>query len=203
MLCIDCHSPHGIETQFRNLWTTDIPGDKFENKVVSFAFGSTNDLTKDVWLHDGIDASYRYGIAGTDFNEPDPTKSHYGDWCASCHGDFHGSGGSANVGGASGGDAGGNPWVRHPSADVNIGAHSPDMSSLAQFQSHANRVKAMSSSGNWSTGADVTPSCFSCHKAHGNKNPFGLIYMSGTGVVTEEGDSGTSNRDTCRQCHVQ
>ena len=62
----------------------------------------------------------------------------------------------------------------------------------------------MSASGNWATGTDVTPSCFSCHKAHGNKNPFGLIYMSGTGTVTEQGDTGgRALEDLCRQCHSQ
>ena len=38
------------------------------------------------------------------------------------------------------------------------------------------------------TGANttVTLSCMSCHKAHGNKNAFGLIFMKGTGTRTEE-----------------
>lgn len=204
LLCIDCHAQHGIESQFRNLLTTDIVGDKFENKTLTFAMGSNNDLAKDVWLHDGFDVAFRYGIQGTEFNEPDPTKSGYGAWCASCHGDFHGSGGAGNMGGANGGDAGGDPWVRHPVSDVNVGANADHISSLDQLQSYTNRVKTMSASGNWTDGADVTPSCFSCHKAHGNKNPFGLIYMSGTGTITEEGDTGgTAMQDLCRQCHIQ
>jgi hypothetical protein len=199
--CSDCHSPHGEATQFRNLCTSTDPGDKFQNKDLTFSFGSTNDLTKDVYLHGGFDTSHRYGIYGTDFNEPDPTKSAYGEWCASCHGNYHGSGGNPNVGGATGGNPGSSPWKRHPVADVNIGAHYG--SSLTQYQSHANRVKVMSSSGNWDSGTDLTPSCFSCHKAHGNKNPFGLIYMSGAGTVTEEGDTGGGSlNDLCIQCHA-
>ncbi|MHB0935685.1 MAG: cytochrome c3 family protein [Armatimonadota bacterium] len=202
LLCIDCHDEHGIVTQYRNLRTSTEPGDRFENKTLSFAYGSTNNLAKDVFLHDGFDVAYRYGVAGTDFNEPDPTKSAYGNWCTSCHGDFHGSGGTPNMGGASGGDAGNSPWVRHPTADVNIGQNTP--SSLVQFQLRANRVKVMSATGNWDAGTDITPSCFSCHKAHGNRNPFGLIYMSGSGTVTEEGDTGgTSPTQLCRQCHTQ
>ncbi|MCL5103078.1 MAG: hypothetical protein M1133_03035 [Armatimonadetes bacterium] len=202
LLCIDCHAQHGIKTQFRNLLTSDTPGDKFEGKTLTYSFGDTNNLTKDVWLHDGFDIAYRYGIEGTWFNEPDPTRSRYGEWCASCHGNFHGPGGSANMGGASGG--GSASWRRHPAADVNVGAGSNAFSSLAQYQSHTNRVKTMSSSGNWDTGADVTPSCFTCHKAHGNKNAFGLIYMSGTGTVTEQGDSGGGvPQDLCFQCHAQ
>jgi cytochrome c553 len=203
LLCIDCHAPHGIQSQFRNLWTTDVPGDTFENKTLSFAYGSTNDLSKDVFLHDGFDVAYRYGIDGTDFNEPDQTKSACASWCASCHGDFHGAGGSAGMGGASGGDSGSSPWKRHPASDVNIGQNSTDHSSLTHYQSHTNRIKTMSATGNWQNGSDVTPSCFSCHKAHGNKNPFGLIYMSGTGTVIEEGDAGSNVQDLCRQCHIQ
>ena len=204
LLCIDCHDKHGNVSQFRNLLTSNTPGDKFEGKTVTFTYSQSNDLTKDVWLHDGFVNSNKYGVAGTEFNEPDPTRSRYGEWCGSCHGNFHGSGGSANMGGASGGDNGSSPWKRHPTADVNIGAHSDDMSSLTTFQSHTNRVKVMSASGNWSTGSDITPSCFSCHKAHGNKNAFGLIYMSGTGTVTEEGDTGGQKmEDLCRQCHTQ
>jgi len=49
--------------------------------------------------------------------------------------------------------------------------------------------------------------CLSCHKSHGNKNSFGLIYMKGVGDVTEEG-AGTGSGagayiDLCQQCHVQ
>jgi len=66
-------------------------------------------------------------------------------------------------------------------------------------------VQVMSASGVWDPpAADNTPSCMSCHKSHGNQNAFGLIYMSGTGTVTEEGDvNGTQSKDLCKQCHVQ
>lgn len=206
--CTDCHAPHGIPTQFRNLWTDSAAGHNFENKTLTYAYGATNDTNKDVFLHDGFDVAYRYGVLGTDFNEPDETKSAYANWCRSCHTNFHGASGGSEVGGVSGGDTGGSEgvaWVRHPNADTNIGAHDAEMSSLAEFQSHANRAKVMSHSGTWASAADVTPSCFSCHKAHGNKNAFALIYMSGSGTVTEEGDTGGSHsvRDLCRQCHEQ
>jgi hypothetical protein len=59
----------------------------------------------------------------------------------------------------------------------------------------------------------MTPSCFTCHKSHGNKNGFGLIWFvdnTTTGPnppatptdITEEGDGG-AYRDLCRQCHTQ
>jgi hypothetical protein len=171
---------------------------------VTYAIG-TNVLTKDVF--ERFPRSYSEG--DVDFNEPDVTKSAYGAWCASCHVDFHGAGGATNMGGISGGQqtpaGNANPWLRHPTADVNIGSVATYISSLAQFNSHGNRVKVMDSQGLWNgTTADntVTPSCFSCHKSHGDKNGFGLIYMAGTGTVTEEGDGG-AYRDLCRQCHVE
>jgi hypothetical protein len=47
-------------------------------------------------------------------------------------------------------------------------------------------------------------SCMSCHKAHRNRNPFGLLYMSGRGQLTEEGDTGGGKYiHLCQQCHQQ
>ena len=120
--------------------------------------------------------------------------------------DFHGAGGAANMGGASGGDAGlAFPWLRHPTADVNIGQNASYISSLTQYNSHTNLVKVMiavEQLGRRRWPQTSRPSCFSCHKSHGNKNGFGLIYMKGTGTVTEEGDGGVY-KDLCRQCHIQ
>lgn len=206
LMCIDCHSPHGIMGQYRNLWTSDDPANKFFGKAVTYAIAQ-NDLSKDVFLPvNGFGMEARYGTRYVKFNEPDQTKSAYGAWCASCHPNFHGSGGSDTVGGAHGGNSGSSPWLRHPAADVNIGQNDTENSSLAHYQSHTNRVQVMSATGNWQTGSDVTPSCFSCHKAHGNKNAFALIYMRGAGsTLTEEGDAGTTGKpiDLCLQCHVQ
>jgi nitrate reductase cytochrome c-type subunit len=52
----------------------------------------------------------------------------------------------------------------------------------------------------------LTPTCTTCHKAHGNQNPYGLIYLKGTGAVTEEGDADGQTeglRTMCKQCHSQ
>jgi hypothetical protein len=199
--CVNCHSQHGSATQYRNLLNRGI----FNGKNVTYAIG-TNDLTKDVFER----YPRSYSDPDVDFNEPDVTKSAMGAWCSSCHTNFHGAGGSTNMGGLSGGTgptANANPWVRHPTADVNIGntATSTFISSLPQFNAKAYRVKVMDSQGLWNgTTADntVTPSCFSCHQSHGNKNGFGLVYALGTGTLGEEGD-GTQPKDLCRQCHVQ
>ncbi|HYJ32404.1 MAG TPA: cytochrome c3 family protein [Candidatus Binatia bacterium] len=201
--CTNCHSQHGQNVaQYRNLATS--PGGS-AGKTVTYAAG-TNDLTKDVFeaVPNG------YAESQVNYNEPNTSGSAYGAWCSGCHTYYHGSGGSINMGGASGGDLaqGSTSWLRHPTADVNVG-WAPTRtyySSLSQYNGHTNRVKVMDSQGLWNgTAADntITPSCFSCHKSHGNKNGFGLIFMSGTGTVTEEGDNGTRQNDLCKQCHTQ
>lgn len=201
LTCINCHSQHGSATQYRNLLNRGI----FTGDTLSYAVG-TNDLTRDVYER----AAASYDISQIDFNEPSPRRSAYGKWCQACHQDFHGQGGDANMGGLAGGVTSTNatPWKRHPTADVNIGesgASATFISSLARFAGVTNKVKVMDSQGLWTgAGSDntVTPSCMSCHKAHGNMNGFGLIFMRGTGTVTEEGDGGVY-KDLCRQCHVQ
>ncbi len=199
--CIDCHAQHGT-ANYRNLLNRGI----FAGDTVSYAVG-TNDLTKDVFER----SAAAYAEADVDFNEPNTRQSRYGQWCKACHKDFHGQGGDVNMGGQAGGvtSTNANPWKRHPVADVNIGESGPTatfISNLARYTAVTNKVKVMSSTGTWVGNETVlTPSCFSCHKAHGNKNAFGLIYMKGAtpaGTRTEEGDGGVY-KDLCRQCHSQ
>ncbi|UCG51933.1 MAG: cytochrome c3 family protein [Candidatus Latescibacterota bacterium] len=195
--CVDCHNPHGYNPSgnaYRNLDAN--PGNySADESFVSYA-DTTNVLTADGFVRVVKD----YDISQVDFNEPDPTGSAYADFCKGCHTHFHGDKGGSELGGTGGVD-----WLRHPTNDADIGAVTAgDHSSLTTFTGHTNRVKVMSATGVWSPPAsDNTPSCMSCHKAHGNQNPFGLIYMSGTGTVDEEGDGGTESRDLCKQCHTQ
>jgi hypothetical protein len=219
--CADCHMPHGhVATQYRNLWTSEQSGDKFFHKTITYQQGgATIDKSKDVY------ETARLGqkVEEVWFNEPFQTTSAYAEWCKSCHTNFHGTSGGSEVGGQSGGWTFGSPgWKRHPNADVNIGhlANADYVSSLTRYQGLTNKVKVMSNSATtvaaWATATDVTPSCFSCHKGHGNKNGFGLIMMAGTGTVSEEGDATglnayiDSNPDRimaptplCQQCHIQ
>jgi hypothetical protein len=195
--CVTCHAQHGSTVTYRNLLNRGI----FAGDTLKYAVG-TNDLTKDVFES----APRSYSIADVNFNEPDARNSMYGQWCQNCHTDFHGKGGDLNMGSQAGGyTSTGLPWKRHPVADVNLG-HTGEptfVASLARYQGLTNRVKMMSSTAAWNPpGTDLTPSCFSCHKSHGNQNPFGLIFMTGTGTVTEEGDGGIY-KDLCRQCHTQ
>jgi hypothetical protein len=200
LICTDCHAQHGT-TNYRNLLNRG----NFAGDTLSYAVG-TNDLTKDVYER----SAGAYTESDVDFNEPNTRASNYAKWCKTCHVDFHGQGGDLNMGGQAGGVTSTNatPWKRHPTADVNIGesgAAATFISSLARYSGVTNKVKVMDSQGLWlGTGTDntLTPSCFSCHKAHGDQNAFGLIFMKGTGTRTEEGDGGVY-KDLCRQCHSQ
>jgi cytochrome c553 len=160
----------------------------------------TNNLARDVFERQTAE----YDETDVDWNEPDTTKSAIANWCAGCHSNFHGDVGSANVGGVAFG-GGFEEFVRHPSGGVNIGAVGGGHSSLSLYNQHTNKVKVLSSAGVWNpAGSDVTPTCVSCHKGHGNGNPFGLIYRQGTGTLNEDGDTaGNQLEDLCGQCHVQ
>ena len=193
--CANCHSPHGSTTQYRNLRSTSGNGPS-GNAVLLYATGA-QDLTKDVFQTAAGPLAVHYSYDNIAFNEPDQTKSAYANFCKGCHTDFHGVKGGAEVGGLTGEE-----WIRHPNADANIGAMGGGHSSLTVFTGRANKVQVLSASGVIPS-ADNTPSCMSCHKAHGNENAFGLIFMSGTGTVDEQGDDGTSFRGTCKQCHRQ
>jgi len=190
--CASCHNPHGSTTAYRNLSPRIISG---QPAPPTWAV-ATNNLTKDVYEI----AARGYSVDDVWFNEPDATESAMAKWCKVCHTDFHGLKGGTEVGGTATGE-----WHRHPNSDANIGALGGGHSSLATYNALSNKVKVMSPTGVWgpTVPGDVTPFCLSCHKAHGNQNAFGLIFMSGTGTVTEEGDSGTQTKQLCKQCHRQ
>jgi cytochrome c553 len=220
--CVDCHSQHGSASQYRNLLNRSVTKPNgsvipYAGRNVTFELGTSPTNTKDVLLSGDL----QYAASDVKFEEPRPDSSAYGQWCKACHTDFHGKGGETNMGGASGGYVlTGVAWKRHPTADVNVGGAVTDsmthVSSLAQYRAYyvkgdGHYPKVMDSQGLW-TGAynattrtgnnTLTPSCFSCHKGHGNKSAFGLIFMGGTAAPSEEGDGG-DYRLMCRGCHRQ
>ena len=203
--CINCHAPHGgghAGPTYRNL--RDDAGNNLPGQgLVTYNHGAPglNDLTRDVFVRRALD----YDESAVDFNEPDPRDSAIGRFCAGCHTDFHGAPGSAQIGGEREGDSV-TAFLRHPVAGVDIGAaRGGRRSKLSRFASLENRVKVMSELGRWDApGSDVTLTCISCHKAHGNDNPFGLIYRSGHGRIDENGDSGGGTLEAlCGQCHAE
>ena len=212
LACINCHTQHGrtatiggvATPMYRNINFAIVSG---TTAGITYAIG-TNDLTKDVFERSATYGGDHYSISNIDFNEPDQTKSGYAAFCKSCHTNFHGTSADANMRNTAG--AAGTEWYRHPTADANIGTVGGGHSSMAQFKANLYRTKVMTNSGDWGTqGAAVTntvtdysPSCFSCHKAHGNQNAFGLIFATGAVAIDENGD-GTNYRQLCGQCHRQ
>ena len=208
--CVNCHAAHGGGlggNSYRNLGGFGtVPG---SFAAISYSRGDVemaNDLTK--WVYEdasGGVTNAHYGAGSITFNEPDPAGSAYADLCQACHTDFHGAVGGSEVGGS------GLPpehFIRHPNQEVEIGAIGGGHSRIDIFGNRVNQVHVMSPAGlragNYTpSDLDLTPSCMSCHKGHGNQNAFGLIQMAGTGAITEEGDDGVELRALCKQCHTQ
>jgi hypothetical protein len=211
LTCINCHHQHGYagfgfpdgeKGAYVNLRDIDARGPTYAR--------GTNDTAFDVFRRNGS-----HSEDSIDFNEPDQTASVYAAWCGNCHTDFHGAANSDNIGGVGG--TGTSAFVRHPVAGVNIGAVGGGHSNKDVFATadtgvpgtKTHYVQVMTATENWEPTAetdvtDHTPSCMSCHKAHGNKNVFGLIYRdpTETGGITEEGP-GSRLEHLCGQCHVQ
>jgi hypothetical protein len=195
--CTDCHTVHG-NAYYRNTRSRGVAS--ASRHYITYATG-TNDLTKSVFQGSASLANH-YSVNNIYFNEPSQDSSQYGAFCMDCHTVFHGNEASSNMY-----NSADSSWVRHPTSGVNMST-----SMLTRYTARPYRVKVMSSTGAWGTdgaawvGAptDLTPSCFSCHKGHGNKNAFGLIFATGAGVIEEEGDAaGAATRQLCQQCHSQ
>lgn len=210
--CTNCHQPHGAgflgaPGSYRNLGGFGT-GSGLAPQI-TYTRGDVEGANPlSAWVHEDASSGTsvtHYGFSAITFNEPVLTESAYADFCKSCHTDFHGAVGGGEIGGS------GTPpehFDRHPNLTVNIGALGGGHSSMGVFTGHTNQVQVMSPTGQKAGGYDgtdtgLTPSCFSCHKGHGNKNAFGIIHMAGSGTITEEGDDGTAVRDACKQCHVQ
>ena len=207
--CLQCHNKHG-SASYRNL-----------NGAVNITYTkgqpyATRTKTVDVWLKQWTlgDLAGNYAYDSVRFNERTPNDSAYADFCQGCHQSFHGFVGDLKIGG----DLTTGGFLRHPSAQVNIGAMGGGHSSIAQYNAGRTRVHVMSNAtadylanpgaGTFTVADGLTPSCFSCHKAHGNQNPFGLIFLDrNSPTVTEEGTPnllpGDGMRSLCGQCHVQ
>jgi hypothetical protein len=208
--CYSCHSPHG-GSNFRNL----VP------YQMRSAIGSTNapavgptvaktaafDGTKDVTII-GAD-SYAFGTPANFSNYYGRDKVVYANnqsvtfngttstnrmdqFCGVCHGAFHG-GSIADTGSV--GDT--TTFVRHPTSTVTIGA-APTSYLAAANQAFAN-LKVYQATGTATRGTD-SPGCLTCHKAHGNNNPFALIFPGTTAADTTEEGAGVY-KNLCKTCH--
>jgi hypothetical protein len=222
--CISCHSQHGSAASYRNLGPYAL-GTTAPYRP-TYVLGSTNDTTLDVWINvsgyisgSSAPATFNpfYDSANVSFNRVDntvnsmKTSNRIDNLCGACHADFHGGPGDANIGATSAALDG---FIRHPSSQVTIGAAGTQgfggHSSLSRFVANTTKVKVYA---NDRTGfTDATPGCVSCHKSHGNQNPFGLVFLNRSAAsVNEEGgfasgqtaDLTTGYRNLCGQCHSQ
>ena len=227
--CTHCHLQHGDAAKYRNLGPRSFPG----GTAPSYVIGA-NDPTKDVWINitspytagTGNSATFApyYSTANIFFNRTDGTaglkySNRLSLQCAACHANFHGGPGDANIGGNPGnGTLEG--FLRHPVAQVVIGAAGAagygGHSSLTRFVANTTKVKVASdnsgATGTNGTFVDAVPFCLSCHKGHGNQNPFSLIFLSRNATsVDEQGGwdatqahtTAEGYRNLCGQCHSQ
>lgn len=224
--CADCHAVHGggagagwagPSGSYRNLggFGTAIGSTFGITYARGDQDGANTGTNLNYWVFEdvssGVSANH-YGANHVTFNEPDITTSQYANACKRCHTNFHGAVGGSEVGGVLVG-AHYEEFERHPTGGVDIGAIGGGHSNLTRFVAEgASQLQVLSPNGTRhgsyvATDEDLTPSCMTCHKAHGNQNAFGLIYVlganAGGGVMTEQGDGGTDIRNTCRACHVQ
>jgi len=133
-------------------------------------------------------------------------------------------------------------WLRHPTGMAEIGGTTADLTGTGGESSLMNkylgknigqttpptpnfsRVKVYATVQTVSDTADpatltmtgAVPGCVSCHKAHGNDNPFGLVFLArgataGAVTITENGgfaagqtqNFAVGQRNLCGQCHSQ
>lgn len=206
--CYSCHSPHG-GAGFRNLVPYQMRGAVgganagFITPTVAkaAAFDTTKDVTilgADTYAFGGTFSNY-YGrdkvvysnTQSATYNGTTSTNR-MDQFCGVCHGAFHG--GSINDTGSVGD---GVEFVRHPTSTVTIGA-APASYVAAANQAFAN-LKVYQATGTATRGTD-SPGCLTCHKAHGNNNPFALIFPGTTATDTTEEGAGVY-KNLCKTCH--
>ena len=227
--CISCHAQHGPPASYRNLGPYAL-GAAASAARPTYTIATTNTATTDVWINiagpytpnSGAAATFNpyYDNANVSYNRNDATvgttktSNRLDTFCASCHGEFHGGPGDAGIGATA---AALDAFIRHPTAQTTIGAAGTQgyggHSTLTRYTAATTKVKVYASDRAGYT--DASPGCVSCHKAHGNQNPFGLVYLSRNATsVGEEGGYGTGQtevangyqvgyRNLCGQCHGQ
>ena len=202
--CVSCHSPHG-SANFRNLVGHNLsatPGIVTANVSPTVAKAAAFDGTKDVTILNGntytfgsgnLQAYYGrdailYSRAATPIVWNGASSSNHMDqFCAVCHGAFHGGDKVADTQTVTNGTA----FLRHPTGVATIGSFSS-----AQAASNLKIYQATATQ----TAATDSPGCLTCHKAHGNNNPFALIYPSPTAKDTTEEGNGVF-KTLCKSCH--
>lgn len=218
--CNGCHSVHGA-VSYRNLgktgpsYTIQSSGTAIDPTVDVTEFGGRN--------YDQGAIFYGQATGGTNY------KMNL--LCEKCHGNFHAPSGITAVSGAD------TYFQRHPTDSVSftsggsllrggvtersgfknlLGTQSATLGNSTNvkviFKGPADRTVAGDGRAVPGT-SEMTLGCLTCHKAHGNKNSYGLVFygdrVGGTsGTVytpvadtTEEGNGTANVRQLCIQCH--
>lgn len=206
--CFSCHSPHG-GTAFRNLGPYQMrttigmaaAANVLPTVTKSTTFSNTTDVTINAatrtWGTDlpgyYANQNVKYGRNATGVTFGGVVASNrYDHFCGVCHGQFHGGAiTETTVGDGTG-------FIKHPTSVVQISGAS---TSVWGAQNGAQTLKVYTPDG--AQGYDSSPGCVTCHKAHGNNNPFALIYPDRqTGTASgEEGGTGKVYKDLCKSCH--
>lgn len=231
--CISCHAQHGPAGSYRNLGPYALGGAAAAARP-TYVLGTTNDTTRDVWINitapytpnSGAAATFNplFDTANISYNRNDAavgtghTSNRIDTFCGACHGNFHGTAADTTI--ANGSTVAGlDGFIRHPTGGINIGAAGAagygGHSALSRYTGATTKVKVYASDRTGYT--DATPGCVTCHKAHGNQNPFGLFFLNRNATsVGEEGGYaagqtenmpgntyGVGYRNLCGQCHGQ
>jgi len=201
--CSHCHATHG-NSYYRNLLPN--PGTA-TGRTVTYSTGTTYTGTVAIQQVAKSPMTTHYAAANIKYRQTLVGSTDFGlaEWCGGCHGDYHGAGGTANMGGSPSGDTGPLPWLRHPSRDVVMSEAVANRHVDANhwFSTFASRVPVVSPTDTipgTASGSDNEVFCGSCHKAHGSPFRKALIFDNETTAVAEDG---TSLNQTCQQCHVQ
>ncbi len=187
--CKHCHDVHG-NAYYRNL--TPNPGTA-TGKFVTYLIGATYSGTAAVQQIAVAPLATHYSVGNILYRQTKMGTTDFGmsQWCSGCHGDYY------------------------VTSSTTGGHHTTDNLTMAQavtngivdpvnwFSALASRVPVVSSSGivpGTSGTSDNQVSCGTCHKAHGSEHPYGLVYDDATTAALEDG---TSQTQTCQQCHNQ
>ena len=207
--CVTCHSPHG-GTNFRNLTPYQMrntAGYLAANMGVTQSKNAAFQTGTDVTILGGD--SYVFG-SGTMQNYYGRDKIAYAklatpivyngatssnrmdQFCGICHGAFHGGSVSDSTTVSDG-----TGFIKHPTGVVTVASAGGTFGGAGKG---ASTLKVYQAAGTIDPATD-TPGCVTCHKAHGNNNPFALIYPDrATGTVPNEQGGGVY-KDLCKTCH--
>jgi hypothetical protein len=173
--CSDCHRVHGSK-YFRNMMGDVLGSSSTFIDPAWFGVEVTYDISptpvtgSTAWVLEK--SALNYDNDNVQYLEPVTSQSMYGEWCGVCHGNFHGNATDADI-------LQGTHIVRHPTAGVDIAVPATGNQSWLNTDA-THRLKVMSATGQWAAStnqAGLTPSCFTCHKSHGNANRFGLVFV--------------------------